>query len=241
MTAIVTLVCDFCGVEAPETAGSPTSLRERLSSPDRPEDERWEHEGKRDCCPACRNGPEAKRHRTRAVKWLIVHDNRILGHALNRRRAIEAIGRDYGRETGWISAKPRDRSLYPAFRVSPLEEGARNEFAVECPDGVVIHLVDRELVDGYDVELCPCGAEVHYEHKAPRNPIACWIDARPDGSGGIGRYGLYLEGWGWPLKSGDDVEELVEFAVTQRYGPPDVRVPRKAPRLRLVKPRQPSE
>lgn len=139
---------------------------------------------------------------------------------------LEAIGGDYGLRYPRATAMAPDRSGYPSLHVFPLEDAGGLEFAVVCPDGVVIHFVAREVVDGY-VDLCQCGHDVHYDDNAPRNPVPCWIDVLPDGWDRSARFGLYIEGWGWPFEWGDEVEQLVAFAIEHRYPRPEVRVPRR--------------
>ncbi|MDQ1438357.1 MAG: hypothetical protein QOK43_1986 [Acidimicrobiaceae bacterium] len=219
MSAVVSLRCDFCGAEAAEKANSAVALRATLRDAETEEAKRWERMGQLDCCPDCRAAPQAVGYRTRAVQWLIVHDDEILGHALSRKRALKAIIGEYG---GWgrYTTQPLDRSGPPTFRVTPLFEGDPAEFAVECPDGVITHLVRRDVAEGY-VDLCDCGEEVHYGPRRPRIAVRCWIGPGPGRP--RDRHALYLDGWGQPLKTSDSVKELVQFARDHRYGEPDRR------------------
>ena len=193
MTALVFLRCDFCGVDAGRASRNANEARAALASSANPDAERWEHIGRKDACPACREAPEAVRHKTRLVNWLVVCDGSVLGHGVRRQAIVDAVKRDYGigTHTGTPS-KPLDGSGSPAVRLAPLDGGGRVEFVLECPDGIVLELISREVVEGY-VELCDCGTELHLYGELPRRRIACWIDLsdhmRRD------RYGLFLEGW----------------------------------------------
>lgn len=214
MTAVVRLRCDFCDAESDVTATNPRELRDRLASAELPAYERWAHSGHKDCCPACAPTPAAARHRTRAVQWLMVSEGDVLGHAVRRKAALDALASDYGLRS-WSNACSK-RPAWPTLLVNPVEEGSRDKFIVECPDGVEVYLVSREVAAEYTDEFCEGGEDVHLALWPPRNPIKCWIDV---GDFGRDKYGLYLEGWERPLETAEDADELILFAEAHEYDP----------------------